>query len=85
MHQIYVWFLVFFHWPDGSMWSNLLSDPFLALLGLIGLGWVIGEIKAHVDKHHAKLHETLERHHKEKMEQAEAHHQEQLKAIKNGT
>lgn len=51
MHTVWLWFLVFFHWPDGAEWSNLISIP-LPVLG--GYFWGVQHVKRHANRHHAE-------------------------------
>lgn len=60
---------VFFSWPAGGVWSNLVAS-----LICVGVAW--WRIRAKLIAHHAAQIAQAARHHREHLEQAAAHHQE---------
>lgn len=63
-HTIYQWLILFFSWPTGSVWSNILAEPILIVLGYIGLSKLVTRIES-----------KLEAHHQQKLTQAREHHE----------
>lgn len=63
---------LFFDWPLGSVWSNLIASAICA-----GLVW--WRLRARMIAHHAEALTQAARHHKERLAQAGEHH-EALKA-----
>jgi hypothetical protein len=62
---------VFFGWPGGGVWSNLLASAIC-----VGVAW--WRLRAKMIAHHAAQMAQAARHHKEQLTQADVHHKERL-------
>jgi len=49
VREIHHWLVVFFAWPDGSIWSNILA---WVLCGALAFGWTHRVLK----RHHRRAH-----------------------------
>lgn len=63
-HSLHLWLIVFFSWPSGSIWSNILANPIV--IGL-GLWWSTIKVKTHLNDHHQAKLIQAEEHHRELM------------------
>lgn len=72
MHIVWQWIHLYFGWPQGFVWPNVVANP--VVIGL-GLWWSTARVKLHLNKHHAEKLAQAQEHHEVEMAKLDAIHE----------